>query len=59
MGTVDDPEAYEMKKEVRRQQESQKEDISTQSFIDKYKKQLEQEIRQELEGADGSHGESS
>jgi hypothetical protein len=59
MGTVDDPEAYEMKKEVRRQQESQKEDIDTQSFIHKYIKQLEQEIRQELEGADGSHGESS
>ena len=59
MGTVDDPEAYEMKKEVRRQQESQKEDIDRQSFIRKYVKQLEQEIRQELEGADGSHGESS
>jgi hypothetical protein len=59
MGTVDDPEAYEMKKEVRRQQESQKEDIDRQSFIRKYVKQLEQEIRQELEGADGSHSESS
>jgi hypothetical protein len=27
MGTVDDPAAYKMKKEVRREQESQKEDI--------------------------------
>ena len=59
MSTVDDTEAYEMKKEIRREQESQKEDIDRQSFIHKYIKQLEQEIRQELEGADGSHGESS
>jgi hypothetical protein len=59
MGTVDDPAAYKMKKEIRREQESQKEDIHRQSFVHKYIKQLEQEIRQEVEGADGSHGESS
>ncbi|HEU4822115.1 MAG TPA: hypothetical protein VFS97_01700 [Nitrososphaeraceae archaeon] len=59
MGTVDDPATYKMKKEIRREQESQKEDIHRQSFIHKYIKQLEQEIRQEVEGADGSHGESS
>jgi hypothetical protein len=59
MSTVDDTEAYEMKKEIRREQESQKKDIDRQSFILKYMKQLEQEIRQEVEGADGSHGESS
>jgi hypothetical protein len=59
MSTVDDPEAYKIKKEIRREQELQKEDIDIQSFIHKYIKQLEQEIRQEVEGADGSHGESS
>jgi hypothetical protein len=59
MGTVDDPEAYKIKKEIRREQESQKEDINRQSFIHKYIKQLEQEIRQELEGVDGSHNKSS
>jgi hypothetical protein len=59
MSTVDDPAAYKMKKEIRRDQESQKEDIDTQSFIRKYIKQLEQEIRQEIEGADGSHDKSS
>jgi hypothetical protein len=56
---VDDPAAYKMKKEIRREQESQKEDIDRQSFIHKYIKQLEQEIRQEIEGADGSHDKSS
>ena len=48
---MDDPEAYEMKKEIRREQESQREDIDRQSFIHKYIKRLEQEIRQEVEGA--------
>lgn len=56
---MDDPAAYKMKKEIRREQESQKEDIDRQSFIHKYIKQLEQEIRQEIEGADGSHDKSS
>ena len=51
MGTVDDPAAYEMKKEIRREQESQREDIDRQSFIHKYIKRLDQEIRQEVEGA--------
>jgi hypothetical protein len=55
MGTVDDPAAYKMKKEIRREQESQKQDIDRQSFIRKYIKQLEQEMRQEVEGADSSH----
>jgi hypothetical protein len=58
MGTVDDPAAYEMKKEIRREQESQKEDIHRQSFIHKYIKQLEQEMRQEIEDADGGHDKS-
>jgi hypothetical protein len=56
---ISDPAAYKMKKEIRREQESQKDDIDVQSFIHKYMKQLEQEIRQEVEGADGSDGESS
>ena len=59
MSTVDDPAAYKMKKEIRRERESQKEDIDRQLFIHKYIKQLEQEIRKEVEGADGSHRESS
>ena len=59
MDTVDGPAAYKMKKEIRREQESHKEDIDRQSFIHKYIKQLEQEIRQEIEGADGSHDKSS
>jgi hypothetical protein len=59
MSTVDDPAAYKMKKERRREQESQKEDIHRQSFIHKYIKQLEQEMRQDVEGADGSHDKSS
>ena len=42
-----------MKKEIRREQESQKED--RQSFIDKYMKQLEQELGQEIEDTDSSH----
>jgi hypothetical protein len=59
MDTVDDPESYEMKKEIRREQESQKEDIHRQSFIHKYIKQLEQEMRQEIEDADSGHDKSS
>jgi hypothetical protein len=35
MSTVDDPEAYKIKKEIRREQELQKEDIDIQSFIHK------------------------
>jgi hypothetical protein len=58
MGTVDDPAAYKMKKEIRREQESQKEDIHRQSFIHKYIKQLEQEMRHEIEGADSGHDKS-
>jgi hypothetical protein len=58
MDTVDDPAAYKMKKEIRREQESQKEEIHRQSFIHKYIKQLEQEMRQEIEGADSGHDKS-
>jgi hypothetical protein len=47
--------AYKMKKEIRREPESQKEDIDRQSFIDKYMKQLEQELGQEIEDTDSSH----
>jgi len=59
MGTVDDPAAYKMKKEIRREQESQKEDIHRQSFIHKYIKQQEQEMRHEIEGTDSGHDKSS
>jgi hypothetical protein len=45
--------AYKMKKEIRREQESQKED--RQSFIHKYMKQLEQELGLEIEDKDSSH----
>jgi hypothetical protein len=44
-----------MKKEIRREQESQKEDIYRQSFIHKYMKQLERELGQEIEDTDSSH----
>ena len=52
---MDDPAASKMKKEVRREQESQKEDIYRQSFIHKYMKQLEQELGLEIEDTDSSH----
>ena len=48
-----DSAAYKMKKEIRREQESQKED--RQSFIHKYMKQLEQELGLEIEDTDSSH----
>jgi hypothetical protein len=56
---VDDPAAYEMKKEIRREQESQKEDIHRQLFIHKYRKQLEEELGQKIEDTDSSHDKSS
>ena len=60
MSAVDnDPAAYKMKKEIRREQESQKEDIYRQSFIHKYMKQLEQELGQGIEDTDSSHDKSS
>jgi hypothetical protein len=53
MSTDDkDSAAY---KEIRREQESEKEDIYRQSFIHKYMKQLEQELGQEIEDTDSSH----
>jgi hypothetical protein len=59
MGTVDDPAAYKMKKEIRREQESQKEDIYRRSFIHKYIKQLEQELGEEIEDTNSGHDKSS
>ena len=56
MSTDDnDSAAYKMKKEIRREQESRNEDIYRQSFIHKYMKQLEQEMAQDIEGANSSH----
>ena len=54
MSTVGDP----AEKEIRREQESEKEDIYRRSFIHKYMKQLGflfQELGQEREDTDSSH----
>jgi hypothetical protein len=60
MSTDDnDSAAYKMKKEIRREQESRNEGIYRQSFIHKYMKQLEQEMAQEIEGANSGYNKSN